>query len=242
MANNAETPPDRPALLLTRPRHGAEAFLKTLSGALLQDVEICLSPLLEIRGLGSSAQLPETAAAIFTSANAVPFAEAGRNRSAFCVGERTAAAATNAGWQVEVISETADALVAKLTALRPKAALVHVAGAHRRGQIAERLTQVGLTASVITVYEQALLPLTPKATALLEGSNRVIIPVFSPRTAAHLVQTTPSLARAHVFAISPAAAAAFEDVATAALHVAQAPTAEEMRRGVEMLLSGLSLP
>lgn len=242
MANNAETSDETPALLLTRPRQSAEAFLGAVDARLLEGRDVCLSPLIEIRSLQSEAAIGPKDAAIFTSANAVPFAQKGRGRAAFCVGARTAAAARGAGWQIGHIAETAEALVSHLVRLRPDQHMVHLSGAHRRGDIVERLSQAALSASLRVVYEQALLPLSEEACALLEGSKAVIIPVFSPRTALHLAQTAPQLSSAHVLAISAAAAEPFGKVQTAALHVAQAPTADQMRQGVEILLRGHSLP
>ena len=52
--------------------------------------------------------------AIFTSARAVALAPEGRDRVAYCVGERGAQAALAAGWRVVHTAETADAAIERL--------------------------------------------------------------------------------------------------------------------------------
>ena len=239
MANNAET--GRRALLLTRPPAGAARFLAALDPDVLGEVTICLSPLIDIVEVPHSDETGDHAGIIFTSTNGVAQAVRGNGRPAYCVGDRTRQEAEARGWKVVVATEDADALVARLSALRPPGPLLHLAGAHRRGRIAERLTAAGIETRVTTVYDQRLQPLTAEAQDLLAAPIPVILPLFSPRTAAHFLHEAVALRNVHALAISPAVAEAVAGAAFASLQVAKAPTGEEMARGVEKLLRKDSL-
>lgn len=233
---------DKPALLLTRPRDSAERFAARLSKSALQDVSICISPLLEIDKCGEAPDVSRYDGAIFTSARALDFAPTLSNGIAFCVGAQTAKAVKAAGWQVEMVAQTADELVARMQGAKVTGRFVHLAGEHRRGQIAQRLTQAGMQVDVFTLYTQHLRPLSQDAQRILAGEVPVIVPLFSPRTAAQFVDQAQDLRRVAVAAISPSVAEVFQGKLPKALHIAKAPTGEEMVRTVEMLLCGDRFP
>lgn len=239
MANNAHTSPTTASLLLTRAQEDAERFVAELDPALLAAVDICIAPLLRIEAAGSATDLPDTDDVIFTSAKAVEIAPQGQGRVAYCVGAMTAGAATANGWQVKLIAETAEDLLSAIETTKP---LTHLSGRHQRGDIAERLTNRGVSCRRQVIYDQHLQPLSDAAQQMLEGDKPVIVPLFSPRIAGHFAQQARSLRQVHVMAISPAAAQALGDRTLTAVHVAMAPTGFEMRRGVENLLQRASLP
>jgi uroporphyrinogen-III synthase len=233
---------DKRVLLLTRPRDSAERFAARLSQLALQDVSLCYSPLLEIVSTGEAPNISQFDGVIFTSARAIECAPVLSRGVAFCVGEQTARTATGAGWQVKLVAQTADELVTAIRKAGVKGRFVHLAGAHRRGQIAARLTRSGMQVDVITLYEQHLRPLSDAAREVLAGEVPVIVPLFSPRTAAQFGDQAQDLTRVSVAAISPAVAEAIQGKSPKALHIAEAPTGEEMARTVEMLLRKDRLP
>jgi uroporphyrinogen-III synthase len=232
---------DSPSLLLTRPQASAEAFVARLDPALVRGVEVCISPLMEIRPCRSGANLADYRGVIFTSANGVAFAGLGQGRRAYCVGAGTARAATDQGWHVMQVAQDADALVAAICDTGAQAPLLHLSGTHRRGNIAERLTQAGIKTETAALYDQVLLPLSDRAQALLKGEATVILPLFSPRTAGQFADQAAELRNVRAIAISPAVADTVRHLNLKQLLIAQAPTGDAMRQDIEMLLHAHSL-
>jgi uroporphyrinogen-III synthase len=126
--------------------------------------------------------LAEGDALIFTSANGVAAAGPGQGRTAWCVGARTAAVAREAGYAAHVAGRTAEELVEHLRALRPAGRLVHLHGAHTRGDVAARLAEAGLQVGDFAVYDQVPLEPGPEFAAAL-ASAPLFVPLFSPRSA-----------------------------------------------------------
>jgi uroporphyrinogen-III synthase len=206
----------KPILLITRPKRSAEKFLARLDPTLLTKVDVVLSPLLEI----------------------VP---PGQGRTAYCVGEQTAEAATAQGWRVAFAARDADDLVARLSVDAPSGPLTHLAGKHRRGEIAARLAQIGIETEVIEVYDQALVPLTADAQAALCSETRVLLPLFSPRTAGHFAAEFRSVQNLQIVAISAAVVDALGEKAPVDVIIAKAPTGKDMVQCIEKQLRTYSL-
>ncbi len=228
-------------LLLTRPRSSAEAFVARLDRKVMEGVTVCFSPLIEILPVEADISLKGYAGVVFTSANAVRFSENGAGRSAYCVGMRTAEAAKAHGWDVSLAAQDADSLISAIEVACVEGPLLHLAGQHRRGEVAERLSHLGAQTDVAVIYDQILRPLTEEARGMISADARVIVPLFSPRTAAHFVSEVGSAKHVTLLAMSEAVADATAGVEAAELLIAKAPTGEEMRRAVEMLLAGDSL-
>lgn len=226
---------------MTRPQASAEAFVARLDPKLMEGVTVCISPLLDIVPMDINVPLEGYAGVLFTSANAVSCVENGNGRPAWCVGTRTAKKAEARGWRVERVARDANDLVASLKAAPVDAPLVHLAGKHRRGNIAERLTALGMPTDVAEVYDQPLRPLTADAQRYLSGDKRVIVPLFSPRTAAQFVSEAGPSKHVTLLAISEAVADTATDFGAAELYTVKAPNGEEMRRAVEKLFAGDSL-
>lgn len=228
----------KPILLLTRPRQSSDRFHDGLSKAIAARAELIVSPLLEIVGTGAKLDLSGVWGAIFTSAHAVGFGPAGNGRAAFCVGETTQAAARARGWDIRQVSATAEDLLAEMDIVGIGGAVVHLAGRHLRMDIASVLRARGIAARAETVYDQKLLPLSTEAQLALVGTSPVIAPLFSPRSASHFVAQAADLTQVNVVAISPAVAEVLPICKCASVVTARRPTAQEMRRSVEKLLSG----
>lgn len=233
MANNAS--PARIPLILTRPKPASEAFLAALPKTLRARFAPIFSPLIEIIDLNVSVTLTAQDAAIFTSANGVQAAPKGLGRTAFCVGTTTTQTAQARGWTAEQAGTDANTLISTLISKNPTQRLVHLSGVHTRGEVAVNLMQAGLNVQHIPLYDQRLCGLTETATNTLLREKQVIVPLFSPRTAAQFVTVAPRTASVHVVAISNAVAAALGSASLACLAIATRPDAQAMGEALNEL-------
>jgi len=223
-------------LVMTRPRAVAQNFVDGIAADALVDVCVLYAPLVDIVPTGHAADLSDAASVIFTSANGVKFAPKGQGRVAYCVGEKTAQVARAAGWDVHLVQRDAEGLIASLKADPPTGPLVHLAGTHRRGGIDVQLAQGGTHVDVQVLYDQPLQPLDDSVRAVLSGEGRVILPLFSPRTAAHLGGLIAGAPNTVAVVMSDAVAQAIKHVPFADVVIAAAPTRQEMTLNVEKLL------
>lgn len=227
-----------PVLLLTRPQRASEAFARDLAAEGLRFRPV-ISPLISIEITGP---LPDTDAAnglIFTSANGVSawMQLGGRaDLPVFAVGPATARAAQTAGLKTQSADGSVEDLYAALLAQRPEGPLLHLHGAHVRGNLAARLTDAGLTCRSAVVYDQPAQHLTAEARAALGGNVPVVAPVFSPRTGKLLARECAN-APLLVAAMSEAVSNALAPLHKQELIVAQKPESEEMKKAVSRLLS-----
>ena len=211
-----------PLCLLTRPLAQSRAFAAEMPG-----VDCLIAPILRIEALPfDAAQVARAPGLIFTSANAVPFAGPGQGRPALVVGPQTAAAARATGFAVEEGPGDAQGL---LPLLASRAGWLHLHGGHR----ARALPVAG-----IAVYDQIAQALSATAQAALMGSRPLILPLFSPRSAALLSDAAAdALAPIATVAISPAADAAYHGPAGARL-IADHPEGRAMQRVITSLAHG----
>lgn len=238
MANNALFFPV--PLLMTRPRASAEAFVRALPDTLHNKVTPIYSPLLRIAPRAVTVTLAPEDIAIFTSAHGVRFAPKGKNRKAYCVGPATTLAANQAGWQAINAGGNADAVVETVLADNPHAPLIHMSGHHTRGHVAERLGQAGLNVTTQVLYDQHRESLTKQALAALSGDFPVVIPLFSPRTAAQFATVALGGETAVITALSPAVAQALDGFRPDALYIAEEPTSKSMTETLGKALDQLS--
>ena len=234
-------PPSRPAILLTRPRRQAERFAESLRERLGDGAKILISPLIEIEFIPDPAPIPDGAGLIFTSENGVlAFARGkeGKGRMAWCVGPRTAAAAKSAGFDVRIGGGDAEQLAEAIIAAGPAGPLIHYRGRHARGDIAARLRAAGLDAEERIAYRQKPLSLAPEARRHLEGERQVLVPLFSPRSAALFVREAGDAGQTSVcmIAMSEAVAEVVRGAGLDVAAVAHEPNAEAMITAIERLL------
>jgi uroporphyrinogen-III synthase len=226
---------ERPTLLMTRPAAASQATLRHWADILPADWTILVSPLMEIAPIANVPDLSGARGVIFTSAQGVECGGPASEIPAYCVGPRTAAVARDAGWIVARVAPDAETLLGVLLADPPPGPLVHIAGRHRRGAVAERLGEAGLPMRVVEVYDQRPLPLTPEAERALRGSAPVIVPLFSPRSARRFSDLAPSGAPLHVIAMSDAVLAETTGLGAVSRTVAPHPDGA----GMISALSGL---
>jgi len=242
--------PGTPTVLLTRPAPASRRFADALRAGMGTDVPLLIAPVLEIvpAPAAAAAALAGAGGVILSSENgaaACAASGAGAGLPAFCVGERTAAAARAAA--LVPVGDTPgdlDGLVAQVAAAGWPAArgpLVHLHGAHVTGDAAAALAAHGIAARAAVVYDQRARPLSAAALRLLAGEEPVVVPVFSPRSA-RLIAPALAAARAplRLAAISPRAAAALDVQPAARVRTADRPDAEAMRDAVVALLGGWS--
>jgi uroporphyrinogen-III synthase len=108
---------------------------------------------------------------------------------------------------------------------------LHARGREARGEVAARLRAAGIGCVEAVVYDQVALPLSAEAQALLAGDAPVLVPLFSPMSAARLAAALagiPLRAPLLVAAMSPAVSAAWTGPAPLGLAVARRPDAPAM--------------
>ncbi|WBU60388.1 uroporphyrinogen-III synthase [Paracoccus albus] len=183
-----------PLCLLTRPEAQSHDFAAALTG-----VEVLISPIIRIEALPFDRNRVAAAPGlVFTSANAVGFAGAGDGKPALCVGVQTAEAARVAGYDVITGPGTADGLI---PLLKGRGDWLHLRGRHRSQP---------LPVESLAIYDQIEQPLSPAALAAAQDNRPLILPLFSPRSAA-LLSRALFRAKAPIttIAISSAADTAF---------------------------------
>ena len=221
-------------VLLTRPRQDSEA----LAARLQARGKACrIEPMLAIRPYGDVAlALENVQAFLLTSANgarALAGATTERHLPAYVVGDKTATAACDLGFE-NVHSAAGDmpALVELVLAeVDPKAGvLLHGAGKVVAGDLAGTLADRGYDVRRVALYEA--LPAekisTATADALRNGEISDVL-FFSPRTAAAFVRLvndaglTGECAQVSAICLSPAVAEAAEGLTWKMLRVAAHP-------------------
>jgi uroporphyrinogen-III synthase len=228
-------------MLMTRPDGANAAFARQFPADLSRAVEQVDCPLLRIAPLEQEIAMPADAAAIFTSSNGVRFAPRGLGRRAYCVGTRTSATASAAGWRAVCAGQTAKALVTHVVRERPTAPLWHLCGRHVRGDVAEKLSAQGFNVTRLALYDQILLPLSGRAKLLLSSKSPLLVPLFSPRTAAHFSQQAKAYPGLKVAALSASVAEALPDDAGFDVLVASEPTAARLINSIEKLVETIRL-
>ncbi|MCW9043128.1 MAG: uroporphyrinogen-III synthase [Pseudopelagicola sp.] len=221
----AQTP-----ILLTRPTEASKRFEARLRAEGIA-LPVVISPVLRIEHC--EARMPETmAGAIFTSMNGVAAVE-GRDLPAWCVGWATAEAAQAKGWQTKTAEGEAESLLRRILADAPKGPLVHFRGEHARVNVAARLREHGFDASEVVVYRQEAEPLSEQAKALLGREKHVVLPLFSPRSAAQVAMAGPFIAPLTIVAISEAVAHEAKPLNPVRMIVTDAPDSELMVEAIK---------
>ncbi len=227
---------DLPIVLLTRPREQSLRFAKGLTG-----LKVVISPILKIEFRRTGPEPRDYDILVFTSENGVRAAAAFHDLAGmrgYAVGERTAAAGKEIGLDLKPAAGSADDLVSLIIEDRPTGRLLHLHGAHSRGNVAERLQNAGLDTDSTVCYDQIEQPLNAEAQDLLAGEAPVLLPLFSPRSAALLGQSCEK-ARAPIslIAISPAALEAWTGPEPISATAVSVPTADAVTREILLQMS-----
>ena len=225
-------------MILTRPGAANAGFLSEFA-PWPAGLDIVTSPLLEIVPTGVPVDLANIGTVIFTSQNGVLHGGPAGQMPVVCVGEATAETARQVGWNATCLAETSKELVQTLIESRPKIPMLHIGGVHRRGQVAQKLTQAGLETREVDVYDQQLLSLTPDAQTALQREVPKIVPLFSPRTARQFAQQVGLRSAVHYIAISDTVLAEVAHLPAASRHVARTANAHSLAETLRNVLHRL---
>jgi len=236
-ANNPGATMTRPVILLTRPEASSRRMAAILFARFGDRTGVCISPLMEIRLDPRLPSLDGIKTLIFTSANGVAAYVAAKgpvSMTCYTVGDATAQAARDAGLRAISAGGDAEALIDRILEDDVPGPMLHLRGAHARGEIAERLSALGCPVSQAIVYTQNAIPLSEEAKDLLQGDAPVILPVFSPRSAT-LLGNGPVRAMIYVVAMSDAVATSLH-LKVESCVVAAKPDFESVTAEINLLL------
>lgn len=194
---------------------------------------VVISPLMRIEPTGDVPDFDKYKTIILTSGNGVQrLGPALADRHVATVGRRTAELAREQGADASALGENVEEFLTAASDLISPALFCR--GVHSRGDLANRLTDMGHSVDEAVLYEQVSVPLSNAARMLLTGDAPVVLPVFSPRTA-KLLSSNRITAPTVVLAISSATASAWN--ASGKMHIAESPDAKAMRALVTRTLS-----
>ena len=144
-------------VLLTRPADQSARFAQEFTARFGTGFDVICDPILKILPKNASLDLQSVGGVILTSRHAVGIlgAAGGDGRKpAYCVGNKTAQAARDLGHPVALVAPDAAHLVAAILADPPGGRLIHLRGAHSRGEIAATLTAAGQPCDEQVLYDQ----------------------------------------------------------------------------------------
>lgn len=226
-------------LLLTRPLADSLRFAEQVRAS-LGDMRIAISPLLEIELSPLDRGAADAKTIVFTSRNGVAAWERAKlpcHQRCFCVGSATGDAARALGFDPFISGGTVDHLLEDMRAAAPDGPILHVHGRFRAGDLIGALRKDGFDIRGLLAYEQKPIELDQHARALLSGGEPVIVPLFSPRSAAQFAKTGLFQPQIDIIAISRAAAKALPSA-----RIAPSPDAKGMIAAISQGHSGLSTP
>lgn len=227
-----------PVLVLTRAAAASQAFADAVS-AVRADIHTVISPALRIEPI-DQVELPAASHLIFTSVNGVLWAKARglRANDVWCVGDRTAEAAKDLG-QVHSASGRASDLAKLIIDAAPNGHMLHLVGDHQHGDLAADLRAGGVACDARVVYRQTVQSPSPELLRALGGTNPLVAPVFSARSAL-VFEGTARQAPLYGVAISADVATALRDLKFDAVTTAVLPNAAAMKDATLNVLSDVS--
>ena len=191
----------RPRVLVTRPADDAAPLAERLRGLGFEPV---IEPLLAIAPTAAAIDLDGIQAVLLTSANgarALARATQRRDLRVFAVGDATARAAREAGFE-RIASAGGDvgdlARLAAARCTRAAGALLHVAGREVAGDLAGRLAEAGFEVRRAVLYRaEPAAALSPELCAQLAAGHIDAALFLSPRTAPALLPLSRRRRSAH---------------------------------------------
>ncbi len=214
---------------MTRPRAQGEGFAAKVAEVWGKPLTVIPSPLIKIVWLDAKLETPD--GLIFTSVNGVTAAKRmglPKGLPAWCVGQKTAQAARDAGFDPTVGPGDAEGLIADVIAANPLGKLAHMRGIHTRGDVCERLQSAGITCADVIGYDQQAQTLNREAKIALGGNSPVIVPLFSPRTGMIFSAQGPYQTQVYAPVISAAVLDGLDPSLDASVFLAKRPDAEAM--------------
>lgn len=228
------------AVLITRPEPQASRFAVQLSARFGAAARPVLAPLMRAVLLPFAPPPGPFAAVILTSETGAMAAAglAAQIPRAFCVGDRTAEAARAQGFAALAAGGDAAALAQLILSQPEDGPLLYLHGEDRAADLAALLPGRRVTAQ--TVYRQEAQPLSTAALDLLNAGGRLIVPLFSPRSARlFAAQVPPEAPPPVVVTISDNTRAALPERLAAGCVVADHPGAAAMLQAIEHTIADL---
>lgn len=222
----------RPPILITRPQPQASRFARHLR-SLDWTGRVLVSPVLEPVFLSVAPPGLTYQAVILTSETAVRAAQhlSGLPKLAFCVGDRTARLARRAGFLATSAKGDAADLLAVILQSGTPGPMLYLHGRETRGSLAQDLNKAGVETHATLAYAQDPRPLGAAVLRLIRKPGPVVLPVFSPRSAALLAtqwQAADARSDACVVALSQAVAAAAAPLRPARIKIAAHPDGDSL--------------
>lgn len=177
---------NRATLLLTRPEAQSLRFADAFRQRFGSDWPVVISPLTRFKQLNPDPVLKDMTDLIFTSENAVrAYVHLGGKSSgqAWCVGERTVQAARSAGFSTRSGPGDAAGLAQMIVASGAGRNMLWPRPVHAAFDIEKALNLAGIETISLIVYDQVACNPIPDAIALMASSTRVLLPLFSARSA-----------------------------------------------------------
>jgi len=233
----------KPKLIITRPVDAANLFASFFEKELKKE-QIIISPVLEIKFFKRPKTLKQIHCLIFTSSNGVKAAGQATNShiKALCVGDRTTKLASSLGYSAEKFGDNVEQLLNTLSkGEKIDGDILHIHGKYTKGDLANQLREAGFLCNEWIGYDQIAQNLSLPALSAFEKGDKVILPIFSERTALLLKKQIPTFERCHIIAISSAVANVFLDVRTGSISEAQTPDLAGMKSLTKKVLQNVSL-
>lgn len=186
------TPPP-PTVLLTRPRDRAAAFAASLPPG----TNVIMAPLMRIEPLAHVLPV-QVDALIFTSAHAPALMSGGglpAGLVAWCVGAETVKAAKRAGFDARDGGRTVADFIAMANRLEDAGHLVYGRGRHQSADLAADLRSLGHVVAEVVLYDQVATGFDAEAARAISAAERLVMPVFSRRSARILADALRGLPR-----------------------------------------------
>ncbi|MCB2115197.1 MAG: uroporphyrinogen-III synthase [Rhodobacteraceae bacterium] len=230
----------RPILLLTRPEAASHRFAAAFRARFGSDWPVVIAPLMEIVALRPTLPEGHFDAVVFTSENAVsayvPLTH-DRSTPAWCVGERTAEVARSEGFSARSEGGDIVRLAQRIAEDGTLRRVLHPQGMQVAGDLEAALESAGIETVSVKVYEQRALPPPGVIRTVAAGATPIVLPLFSPASAALAGKALTGHSSAlWTAAISDAAALAFP-LPTERRVTARQKTADGMLAALEMLLA-----
>lgn len=227
-------------IVLTRPLPQAERFAEAIPDNIKSTCDILFSPLLDIKRIDFDTDLPDLDL-IFTSENGVDALAAQcdpKKRRAFCVGNRTAFVAREAGFEALSANGNATDLV-ELIAAEGGGEMIYARGEHVARDLKAELATLGVPVREMIVYSQDALPLSKTVQTLIRGDGRLVFPLFSGRSMRLLVEAIQGEVNAELVAVCMSAnvADAAPDDVFAAKHISPAPNSASLIQTLQAVIA-----
>ncbi|WP_289042885.1 uroporphyrinogen-III synthase [uncultured Aliiroseovarius sp.] len=214
-------------LVLTRPDPSNTEVLAQIKARFGETVPVIVSPALKIVPGQNWPDVSPYDVVIATSSHAIQGPLHGK--PVYCVGVRTADAASRAGGDVRHCALDAARLIEWMRTQPDPGAIIYLRGSHVATDIPAALDGLAIQGDAARTYRQEEQALSQAACEAIEGDAPVILPLYSPRSARLVGQAVKRIGQQlHVIAISDAAAQAWRDQTGGTCEVTDDPTGEAM--------------